>query len=471
MNFYSLSCLPIVFASALLAVYVYFKNPKQRINVLWSIMCLLVALWAVCFIVVSAAQTESLALWAVRNSYFFAIFMPPVFLHFVIAFLKQDVGRVLKISYACGVLLAFFCFHPIFVESVRPIASFSFYTKAGPLFYVYTIYFFALVIFAHVKLFTNYHRLDRLRRQQVKIILIGTIVGFSGGSTSFPMCFGIPMDPFGKPLVFLYTVLVSYAVFKHKLMIPASDTARLLDKARLQALGIMSASIHHEIKNPLYVAETVLKKQLDSPGESGGAKMIERIQNALRQIERIKTTIQRYESFLSKKESKADGRRVSFKEVLNEVVLLSQHKFTEGQVELETSVMRNDIYVSDSSTLEEVLTNLLINAVNASAPGTKVRLGATLETAGADSALCVSVSDQGCGIPDNEIEKIFEPFHTKGRQGGTGLGLFIVKQLVESRGGYIQVRSRISEGSIFTVFWPVPENSEKLEASEKAEAA
>lgn len=199
--------------------------------------------------------------------------------------------------------------------------------------------------------------------------------------------------------------------------------------------------------------------------------MIERIQNALRQIERIKTTIQRYESFLSKKESKADGRRVSFKEVLNEVVLLSQHKFTEGQVELETSVMRNDIYVSDSSTLEEVLTNLLINAVNASAPGTKVRLGATLETAGADSALCVSVSDQGCGIPDNEIEKIFEPFHTKGRQGGTGLGLFIVKQLVESRGGYIQVRSRISEGSIFTVFWPVPENSEKLEASEKAEAA
>lgn len=455
-------------ASAPLAVYIYFKNPKQRINILWSIMCLLVMFWAVCFIVVSAARNESLALWAVRNSYFFAIFIPPVFLHFVVAFLRQDTGRRLKISYAIGVLFAFFCFHPIFVERVRPIASFSFYTKAGPLFYIYTIYFFSLVVYAHIKLFANYYRLDRLRRQQVKIILIGTIVGFSGGSTSFPMCFGIPMDPFGKPLVFLYTVLVSYAVFKHKLMIPASDTARLLDKARLQALGIMSASIHHEIKNPLYVAETVLKKQLDSPGESGGAKMIERIQNALRQIERIKGTVQRYESFLSKKENKSDGCRISFKEVLNEVVLLSQHKFAEGQVELETSVMRNDIFIADSSMLEEVLTNLLINAVNASVPGAKVRLGATLETVGADSALCISVSDQGCGISESEIEKIFEPFHTKSRRDGMGLGLFIVKQLIESRGGYIQVRSRISEGSIFTVFWPVSENSEN---TEKAEAA
>ena len=98
LNFYSLSSLPTVISSLLLAVYVYAKNPRQRLNVLWSVMCLLVALWAVCFVVASAARSEPLALWSVRNSYFFAMFIPPVFLHFVLAFLRESANRVLRAS-------------------------------------------------------------------------------------------------------------------------------------------------------------------------------------------------------------------------------------------------------------------------------------------------------------------------------------------------------------------------------------
>ena len=98
--------------------------------------------------------------------------------------------------------------------------------------------------------------------------------------------------------------------------------------------------------------------------------------------------------------------------------------------------------------MQDLLINLLLNAVQASRPGSRVQVEAR-----ADSDVRVRVTDCGCGIPPDCLEKIFEPFFSM-RQGGTGLGLFLSLNAVRSWGGDIHVESVPGEGSTFEIVLP-----------------
>lgn len=109
----------------------------------------------------------------------------------------------------------------------------------------------------------------------------------------------------------------------------------------------------------------------------------------------------------------------------------------------------------DRGRLYQVLNNLLTNAIRYTEPGGQIGLTLTEQ---ADQVL-LAVSDTGIGIPDHELERIFERFYrvNKGRSrqtGGSGLGLAIVSQLVETMGGQIEVSSQVGQGTTFTVYLP-----------------
>jgi signal transduction histidine kinase len=107
----------------------------------------------------------------------------------------------------------------------------------------------------------------------------------------------------------------------------------------------------------------------------------------------------------------------------------------------------------DSAQMQQALTNLLVNAVQASTPGQTVTVE-LLQATG--SELCVSVEDSGVGIPETVKEHLFEPFFTTKAVGqGTGLGLSIASGIVQEHGGRIEVRSREGEGSVFAIHLPL----------------
>jgi len=109
--------------------------------------------------------------------------------------------------------------------------------------------------------------------------------------------------------------------------------------------------------------------------------------------------------------------------------------------------------LADTNLLQQVLLNLLLNAMDASQPEQRVTVKLnTSASGGAEIAVC----DQGCGIPAEHLARIFAPFFTT-KEHGTGLGLANAARLVESFGGQLRVRSTSGHGSIFTVIIPPAE--------------
>lgn len=146
---------------------------------------------------------------------------------------------------------------------------------------------------------------------------------------------------------------------------------------------------------------------------------------------------------------------IDLSELIQDMVLLMQVRAKEQGIELTVSCENMKPVMADPKNIEEVLNNLLTNAINYSPEGGKVALTAR----GVGPLVEIKVSDTGVGIAPEELPKIFDKFyrvkHPKTRQvTGTGLGLSIVKGIVETYGGSIQVESVPDQGTTFTVLLP-----------------
>ncbi|MEE9324820.1 MAG: ATP-binding protein [Dehalococcoidia bacterium] len=152
-----------------------------------------------------------------------------------------------------------------------------------------------------------------------------------------------------------------------------------------------------------------------------------------------------------------DRRPVSLKELLEGALHKAALNLQQKGYTLVAQAPRNDVEVLvDSSRIEQVLHNLLDNAVRYSDPGSQVELGVTIENKHA----VVSVKDHGDGVPPEELERIFEPFY-RGKSSrergtkGTGLGLAICRGIIESHGGKLWIESSPGKGSIFFCTLPL----------------
>ena len=127
--------------------------------------------------------------------------------------------------------------------------------------------------------------------------------------------------------------------------------------------------------------------------------------------------------------------------------------------------------IGDEGRIRQIVTNLVGNAIKFTERGAVEVRVKCLERTGAMAAMHVSVTDTGIGIPDDKLNLIFEKFtqadgSVTRRFGGTGLGLTIVKQLVEVMGGTVGVESREGKGPTFWVTFPLPMQAEAIPAAE-----
>lgn len=231
---------------------------------------------------------------------------------------------------------------------------------------------------------------------------------------------------------------------------------RMIGAQRLASLGTLAAGVAHEINNPLAIINDsagwmrllLEKKELaDAPFRDHFQKGLDKIEKS---VERAKKITHQLLSFVRKSDSVL--REVDLSELVEEVIqlIIKEAKHKEIEIARKTEPSLGKIW-SDPYQLRQVLINLLTNAIHATPPKGKISID--LQSTGEEVVL--SVRDTGGGIPEENVERIFEPFFsTKSSGEGTGLGLFVTRSIVEKLGGKIEVESGPGQGTSFKVTLP-----------------
>jgi signal transduction histidine kinase len=149
-------------------------------------------------------------------------------------------------------------------------------------------------------------------------------------------------------------------------------------------------------------------------------------------------------------------------QLMSKIVGLNRVLSQKKNIGIELKIIKPGLIVNaDGPKLEQVFNNLLSNAIKFSLAGTVIKV----EISGTDNSVLTGVHDQGQGIPEEELDKLFKPFQkttvkSTGGEKSTGLGLSIAKRIVEAHEGSIRVDSKVGEGTIFYVELPLKHISE-----------
>jgi len=215
---------------------------------------------------------------------------------------------------------------------------------------------------------------------------------------------------------------------------------RLERERHLATLGEMSAVLAHEIRNPL--ASLKGHAQLLAESLPAGDRARAKADRVVAEAKRIETLTTDLLDFVK--------TGAVHPAPTNPSALLERasQQVPGATIELDTSAAP-DSWSLDGDRMEQVLSNLLRNAAEASPAGKPVDARVTSSAEG----LCYEVRDFGAGIPENQLRAIFEPFHTT-RTRGTGLGLAVSRRIVELHGGHIAAQNHPGGGALFRVFIP-----------------
>ena len=231
---------------------------------------------------------------------------------------------------------------------------------------------------------------------------------------------------------------------------------QLIAADRLAALGTLSAGTAHEINNPLAIINDAAGwlKSRAAKDESISDVMRKDLDLALDKIESSVKRARRITHQLLSFSRQADSMTKEFNlsELAVEVVELTRKIASEIQAEVIAACEVKDMRLwSDPFQVRQVLLNLVTNGLQAAAPGGTVELVVT----GNETDAIAVVSDNGPGIPPENLERIFEPFFTTKPPGeGTGLGLSVSRGIIEKLGGRIEVESKLGAGAVFKVILP-----------------
>ena len=228
---------------------------------------------------------------------------------------------------------------------------------------------------------------------------------------------------------------------------------------RLAAVGGMAAGVAHEINNPLSIirgqAQLLLMREKD-PDRQNRLRIIDE------QSHRISKTLTELMGIA--RPHKPTIESVNVADILSRTLAMFKHRFLHRHVECEEHYDDDlPLIKADPDSLQEIFLNLIINADHAL--GKEGRLTVRARAGHGGRTVITEIEDTGCGISEENLSRIFEPFFTTKEKGkGTGLGLFTTHTIIESMHGDIQVRSRVNEGTCFTITLPVCQEMQELSA-------
>ena len=218
---------------------------------------------------------------------------------------------------------------------------------------------------------------------------------------------------------------------------------------KLAEVGRMSAALAHEINNPLGVIAYATELMLREEGNSEFLReMLERVAN---ETERMKTLTGSLLSFSRARETR--WQQVDVNAVIYDVLKLIKYELEKNSIEIELECDHTEKMRADPNKLKQVLINLLLNAVHVMPKGGTVRLVSGMKD---DSSVEMLISDSGPGVPEEIRASIFEPFFSTKKEGvGTGLGLYICRNIIEEHGGTISLDESAEAGAAFRLVLPL----------------
>lgn len=226
------------------------------------------------------------------------------------------------------------------------------------------------------------------------------------------------------------------------------NSKELLNRSeKLSVVGQMAASVAHEIRNPLAslqgFAQLIREQSKDHLVDRYSSFMLEEFQ-------RINSILNEF--LLLAKPQKAQHKRSNLMQILRDVLTLIQTQANDKNLVLNYSFEPQDVYVDCiENELKQVFINILKNAVEATPNGKRIHLDIVRVT---DGQVLVRCTDEGCGIPKEQIQKLGSPFFTT-KPNGTGLGLMVTYRIVESHGGRMTIQSEEKAGTVVQVRLPI----------------
>ncbi len=222
---------------------------------------------------------------------------------------------------------------------------------------------------------------------------------------------------------------------------------KMKQSERLSVLGEFSAGIAHEIKNPLASIKNFTQLLPSEYGDPNFRKeFIEFVPREVNRINRIVNGLLDYA-----RPRKLELLKANIPELVDETISSLNANFDEHHITIKKNYNQIPPIEIDPEQIRQVLLNLILNAVEAMPNGGTIKISIQeIEREEVE----IEVSDSGCGISDEKLKEIFNPFVTT-KEGGTGLGLSIIQRIVNEHGGRIEVESKKNRGTQFKLFLPI----------------